>query len=112
MTEQTTTAATGPAPVAAAKPAAPASHSAQAAANTPAGPEIIPAGDYPNIEGGADGRNRIVMTETFHARLTAAITANPSVGEPIRQSLKRDYPDYWGADAARRRAADFAGPGQ
>ena len=100
MTEQTTTAATGPAPVAAAKPAAPASHSAQAAANTPAGPEIIPAGDYPNIEGGADGR------------LTAAITANPGEGEPIGQSLKRDYPDYWGADAARRRAADFAGPGQ
>ena len=105
MPEQTTTAA---------KPAATASHSAQAAANTrAAGPEIIRApGDYPSIEGGTDGRNRIVMTATFHARLTAAITANPAEGEPIRQSLKRDYPTYWGADAARRRAADFAGPGQ
>ena len=113
MTEQTTTAATGPAPVAAANPAAGASRSASTAANGTAGPAIIRAGDHhPNVEAGEDGRYRVVMTATFHDRLTAAITANPGVGETIRQELKRDYPDYWGADVARNRAADFAGPGQ
>ena len=73
----------------------------------------IPEGvSSPSVEASEDGRFRLVMDADFYNLLVAAEVGRPVGYAEVREDMRRDYPDYYEADAARKRAVAFvAGSG-
>lgn len=67
-------------------------------------PEGVPS---PSVEASEDGRYRMVMAADFYELLVAAEVGHPVGYAAVREDMRRDYPDFWAADAARKRAVAF-----